>query len=96
MNRIKSEKGITLVALIITVVVLLILASVTIKPIMDEGIIDITKEAKESYETLAEKEAINRSILTAKLVSKNGKVTIQALQKALDAELRSWKSRGYK
>lgn len=88
MIKTKSKKGITLVALIITIVVLLILATVAIRPITDDGIIDAAKDAKNNFEELNEHEAINRAILTAKLVSKNGKVTIQGLQKALDAELR--------
>lgn len=88
MINIKSKKGITLVALIITIVVLLILATVAIRPITDEKIIDTAKDAKNNFEELNERDAINRAILTAKLVSKNGKVTVKGLQKALNAELR--------
>ena len=41
----KSEKGITLIALIITIIILLILAVVSIKLVVDQGIITFTKEA---------------------------------------------------
>ena len=48
--NIKNEKGITLIALIITIILLLILASVTIKLVLgDNGIIKFAKEAKENY-----------------------------------------------
>lgn len=88
MIKTKSKKGITLVALIITIVVLLILVTVAIRPITDDRIISITKESKDKYQQLNERDAINRAILTTKLVSKNGKITVKGLQKALNAELR--------
>lgn len=47
----KQEKGITLIALIITIVIMLILAGITIKlAIDDNGVIDNAKEAKDQYE----------------------------------------------
>ena len=50
MNRNRQEKGITLIALVITIIVLLILAGVTINVILGEnGLISITKNAGEEY-----------------------------------------------
>ena len=47
----KHEKGITLIALVVTIVIMLILAGVTIKlAIDDNGIIGNAKEAKDQYE----------------------------------------------
>ena len=47
----KQEKGITLIALIVTIVIMLILAGVTIKlAIDDNGVIDNAKEAKDQHE----------------------------------------------
>ncbi len=47
----KKERGITLVALVVTVVVLLILAGVSISLILgNKGIITMTKKAKENHE----------------------------------------------
>ena len=43
----KTQKGITLVALIITIIVLLILAVVAIRAITDNGIIDYSKQASD-------------------------------------------------
>ena len=45
MNKLKRKNGITLIALIITIVVLLILALVTIRAVSDGGIIQHAKTA---------------------------------------------------
>ena len=51
MNKLKENKGITLVALIITIIVLLIIAGVTIMALKgEEGIISKSKQAKIEYE----------------------------------------------
>jgi len=51
MNKLgKTEKGITLVALIITIIVLLILAAVTIGAVQNDGIIGYAKNARDKYE----------------------------------------------
>ncbi len=53
----KEDKGITLVALVITVVVLLILAGITIFYVMgDNGIFQKAKDAKEQTEVAIRKE----------------------------------------
>ena len=49
MNKIKTEKGITLVALIITIVVLLILAGVAIGTVKNSDIIGYAQNAAGSY-----------------------------------------------
>ena len=49
MKRTKTQKGITLVALIITIIVLLILAVVTIGAIQNDGIIKYAQNAKDNY-----------------------------------------------
>ena len=49
MSKFKSNKGITLVALIITIIVLLILAMVSINLVMNGGIIDKSKNAVDKY-----------------------------------------------
>ena len=48
-TKFKSNKGITLVALIITIIVLLILAIVSIRLVMNGGIIDKSKNAVDKY-----------------------------------------------
>ena len=49
MSKLKNNKGITLVALIITIIVLLILATVSIRLVMNGGIIDKSKNAVDKY-----------------------------------------------
>ena len=57
MKKIRQEKGITLVALIITIIILLIIATVTIMSLDGEdGIIGKSKQAKTDYEEEQEKE----------------------------------------
>ena len=55
----KTQKGITLIALIITIVVLLILAVVAIGAVRDSGIIGHAQNAGEDYTEAQEKEKIN-------------------------------------
>ena len=54
----KKQKGITLVALVITIIVLLILAMVSIRIVMDGGLISKVKDATAQHTIAAEKEAI--------------------------------------
>ena len=58
MKKIKKEKGITLVALIVTIVILLILAGISISTLTNTGIFDKAKEAQKVSEN-AEKEQKN-------------------------------------
>ena len=64
MNKLKSKKGITLVALVVTIVVLLILAGVSINAVLgDNGIIKKANQAASVTKEAEIKEAINRTIL---------------------------------
>ena len=57
-KKIKTNKGITLIALIITIIVLLILALVSIRAITNGGIITKANDAKDRYTIEQEKEKI--------------------------------------
>ena len=51
MRKIKNQKGITLVALVVTIIILILLAGVSINLVLgDNGIITIAKKAKENTE----------------------------------------------
>ena len=64
----KNNKGITLVALVVTIVVLLILAGVSINSVLGEnGIIIKAKEAAEKTAAAQEKEMIERNLLEQEL-----------------------------
>lgn len=55
----KNHRGITIMALVITIIVLLILASVSIKIAIDGGLISVTQNAKDDNTIDSEKEAIS-------------------------------------
>ena len=64
----KEMKGITLVALVITIVVLLILAGVSINTVLgDDGIIKKAKEAAEATKRASAEEEMNRLVLEYEL-----------------------------
>ena len=68
----KEMKGITLVALVITIVVLLILAGVSINTVLgDDGIIKKAKEAAEATRRASAEEEMNRLVLEYQLASKD-------------------------
>lgn len=53
----KGQNGITLVALVVTIIVLIILAGVSIALILDDnGIVTKAQEGKQNYEAAAEEE----------------------------------------
>lgn len=62
----RQNKGITIIALIITIVVLLILAVVTIKAVQDGGIIINAKNATEEHQIGKEKEQISLAFMQMK------------------------------
>ena len=72
-----TQRGITLVALIITIIVLLILAIVSIKIAIDGGLITKAKDAKDTHTIGAEKEAIQLGYSTYQMdLAKKGSATL--------------------
>lgn len=74
-NFIKNTKGITLIALIITIIVLLILAAVTINIAMQGGLIGKAKTAADQMQKQADREELLSAIIGAMDYS-TGKVII--------------------
>ena len=67
-ENIKNESGITLIALVVTIILLLILAGVTISMLTGEnGILNRAMEAKKKTETANEKEIIQTEFLSAQM-----------------------------
>ena len=85
MNAKKNEsKGITLIALVISIIVLLILAGVTIAALSgDNGILTRAKEAKEKTNTSDIIEEINLAIITS-TTEKSGNIDKEMLRKELE------------
>ncbi len=82
---IKTKNGITLVALVITIIVLLILAGITISlTIGEDGIITKAMQAKEQTEIANEKEIINMAIMQETVDKKARKITQSGLQTELN------------
>jgi len=85
-ERVKSKNGITLIALIITIVVLLILAGISISILIGEnGLLKRTSEAKEQTEIGEEKEGVELAVITSRIGDKEPEELNQKnLQKAID------------
>ena len=81
----ENQLGITMIALIVTVIVLLILAGISIATLNgDSGIIKKSKEAKEQTEISEETEVVNRATVQAMGNNKKGDLIESELQEQLD------------
>ena len=82
----KNNKGITLIALIITIIVMLILVAVTVTFALQGGLFERSKEAAEKTEP----QAIYETIVSATQFDDNGyikvKVTAEGAKKAIEQE----------
>ncbi len=79
----QKAKGITLIALVITIIVLLILAGVTILALTgDEGILTKTIDAKDANSKAEEEEQVKLAVADA-LTSGLGKLTTENLKEAI-------------
>ena len=89
----KNKKGITLIALVVTIVVLLILAGVTISLLLDEnGIIAKSKDARNSAIESDEKEKVEMAYVSAALKKLGDTVTAEELQEELDSSVGTGKT----
>ena len=87
MQKIRKEKGITLLVLVITIIILLILAGITISAITgDNGIIGNAGQAKEEAEIANEKEIVEKATIQAMGNNKYGNIEENELQSELDKE----------
>ena len=83
LKQTKKQKGITLIALVITIIVLLILAAVTINALSgDNGILRRAREAKEKTGASQEEESVKVSVTEA-LTQGIGELTTENLKKAV-------------
>ncbi len=87
MERMRSKKGITLIALVVTIVIILILAGITVGMVTsDNGILKETKSAKEQAEIDNEKSIVERAKMLTMMRDKSGKVTLAVFEPALKDE----------
>ena len=83
-TKVLNQKGISMVALIITIILMLILAVLTVNVVLDGGLFNYARQAKLSSEKSEHNENIDNAFILAKGKSKNGKVTLEGLQNALN------------
>ena len=84
----KRNKGITLIALIVTIVVLLILAGITIGVLTGEnGLIKKANEAKEKTEIASEKETVELAINGAMKKDRYGNISKENLDEELNEKI---------
>ena len=81
----KTQKGITLIALVVTIVVLLILAGVSINMVFsDGGILDKAKSAERKSTIAKEKEIVEMAYLAVSTEKAGGEITPDDLQAELE------------
>ena len=92
-KMLKNKNGITLIALVVTIVVLLILAGVTLNLVLDNnGIIQKSKEARSETIFADEKEKVEMAYVSAALKKLGDTVTAEELQKELDLSVGTGKT----
>ena len=86
-EKIGDRKGITLIALVVTIVIILILAGITVGMVTsDNGILRETKSAKTQAEIDNEKSIVERAKMLTMMRDKSGKITLDAFELALKDE----------
>ena len=85
-NKIREEKAITLVALIITIIVLLILAMVSIRLVMNDGIIGKAEKSTNDYSTAEEKEQIQLGYKEYQMAQFSGETPVLKVEGAKKVE----------
>ncbi len=84
-GKMREKSGITLITLVVTIIILLILAGITIATITsDNGIIKNANDAKEQTEIAEEKEIVDRATIQAMGNNKRGNLVEDELQEQLD------------
>ena len=78
-----KEQGITIIALIVAVIILVLLASISIG-VLNNGLIDHAGSAKDSAEVAGEKEIIKQSVIVATVRNKYNELTESGLQSSLN------------
>ena len=87
--KIKQEEGITLIALVVTIVVLLILAGVSISLVLNNnGVISKAKDAKNSTEKGQAQDEVNLAIHYLQIEDATSTLTQEERRKILEDELR--------
>lgn len=85
-----KSTGITIISLIVTIIVLLILAGISISALTSEnGIIGQSKLAKENTEISEEKEIIQKAVIGAMGTNKRGNLNKEELRQQLEINIKN-------
>ena len=88
MKKIFNEKGITMIALVVTIIVILIIVGVSISSITGQGnTINKANDVQSAVDIKEEKDAIRIAIQETIISSNNGKIEKSNLKKHLDEHL---------
>lgn len=82
MKKLRQNKGITLIALIITIIVMLILVGVTVTVAINGGLFKSAKEGAEGTIIAREKEQLMAAVISA-YDAKTGAISKQTLESGL-------------
>ena len=85
MKKQTKQNGITLIALVITIIILLILAGISISALTGSGLFDKTSKAKSAQEMAQAQEELELKIYEATIENK-GYLTLQILAEYLDKD----------
>ena len=86
-NKSKQEKGITLIALVLTIIVLMILAAVSVATLTgDNGILTKAQEARETTKKAEIEEQLRLAQLSAKIKKSGGDITISDILQELESQ----------
>lgn len=92
LKKIKGQKGITIIALIITIIIMLILASVTMYNFTNEGngMLDIVERQKNDMSQAKAKQEVEVTIEKIKLANvSNTELTVSEFSKQLQEKLKN-------
>lgn len=76
-SNVKQNKGITMIALIITIILLLLLAAIAVYTISENNAINQEKENQRKFEIAQEEEKLRKEVLEWKLINVNGTPTLK-------------------
>ncbi len=89
-KRYSKNKGITLISLIVTIIVLIILAGISVAVLTgDNGLINKAGEAKDSSERADEKEALDQAVVEAMGKNKRGNLVIATLKDTITNNIKN-------
>lgn len=86
LKKVSNNKGITLTALIITIAVLLIITSISIRVVVDKNVVDFAKTTANDTKISEEKKAIQSAYLNTFSSTSSNDLTVEQLSEKLSSK----------